>query len=41
MLAQLLSVALCLLYLARRYPQLLFRREDRRLDRGLLRRTVS
>ena len=40
-LAQLLSVALCLLYLARRYPQLLFRREDRRLDRGLLRRTVS
>ena len=32
-LAQLLSVALCLLYL--------FRREDRRLDRGLLRRTVS
>ncbi|WP_050622625.1 MATE family efflux transporter, partial [Clostridium phoceensis] len=37
-LAQLLSVALCLLYLARRYPQLLFRREDRRLDRGLFRR---
>lgn len=33
-LAQLLSVALCLLYLARRYPQLLFRREDRRAGPG-------
>ena len=35
------NLALDLLFVARRYPQLLFRREDRRLDRGLLRRTVS
>jgi len=39
-LAQVIAAGLCVLYLLRRYPQLLFRREDARADLPLLRRTV-
>ncbi len=39
-LSQALAALLCLLYLRRRFPQLLFRREDRVFDAPLLRRTA-
>ncbi len=40
-LSQLLAACLCLGYLARRYPQLIFRRADMRYDGPLLRRTAK
>lgn len=39
-LSQALAALLCLLYLRRRFPQLLFKREDRVFDASLLRRTA-
>ena len=38
--SQAISAAVCILYLRRRAPELLFRREDRCMDRALLRQTA-
>lgn len=41
LLSQLVSALLCLFYIKKRYPELLFRREDRKIDSALARKTVS